>query len=118
MFLEIDVSESDNCPISLARMFDTMEEVVQVSAVMASDREGADCMCDVTGWSSTTGPCPAYAVRVEDSGEGVLTLVYGGDEGIRLKRSDCLEPWDLRSPRQWGEACLLLDQNIRLDHST
>ena len=112
MFLEIDVSESANCPLSINRMFDAMEQPVQVSRVMASDPEGTDLMCDVTGWSAL-GPCPAYAALVEDSGEGIAMLVYGGDEGIRLKAADCREDWNLTSSSQWGEACLLLDKSVK-----
>ena len=112
MFLEIDVLESANCPLSVNRMFDAMEEPVQVSKVLAADPEGNDLICDVTGWSAS-GPCPAYAALVEDSGEGIAMLVYGGDEGIRLKPADSREDWALTSSRQWGEACLLLDKNVK-----
>ena len=61
----------------------------------------------MTGWSEQ-GSCQAYAARAEDSGEGVILLVYGGDEGIRLKASTCSEDWDLESSNQWGEPCLML----------
>jgi len=113
MFLEVEVSESANCPLSLTRGFDAIQDPVQVSRVMASDPDDNDRTCDVTGWSAS-GPCPAYAALVEDSGEGIVMLIYGGDEGIRLKPVVCHEPWDLNSPRQWGEACLLLDQAVEL----
>ena len=59
-------------------------------------------------------PCPAYSVLVEDSGEGIVMLIYGGDEGIRLKPVDEKEAWLLSSPRQWGEPCLLLDKDVML----
>ena len=113
MFVEVDVSESVNCPLSMTRVFDAMEEPAEVSSVMAADPQDTEHMCDVTGWSSS-GPCPAFAALVEDSGEGIAMLVYGGDEGIRLKPADCQEGWDLNSPRQWGEACLLLDKDVNL----
>ena len=113
MFLEVEVSEGANSPLSLTRMFDATQDPVQVSRVMASDSSYNDVMCDVTGWSAA-GPCPAYAALVEDSGEGIAMLIYGGDEGIRLKPVGCDEPWDLSSPRQWGEACLLLDRAVEL----
>ena len=115
MFVEVDVSESANCPLSVTKVFDAMQEPVQVTRVMAPDPADKDSMCDVTGWSSEFGPCPARAVLVEDSGEGIVMLIYGGDEGIRLKSSDEEEAWDLSSPRQWGEPCLLLDKDVRLD---
>ena len=112
MFVEVEVSESANCPMSLTRVFDAMEAPVQVTGVEASDPHGRDMMCDVTGWSSS-GPCPAYAALVEDSGEGVALLVYGGDEGIRLRPSGHTEQWELTNPLQWGEACLLLDEHAQ-----
>ena len=49
---------------------------------------------------------------VADSGEGAVTLIFGGDEGIRLKPVDSPEPWDMDSPNQWGEPCLLLDLDV------
>ena len=116
MFLEVDVTESANCPLSMVRMFDAMEDPKEIGGVVAAGPDGEDRLCRVTGWSSS-GPCSAYAVLVEDSGEGVATLVYGGDEGIRLQPWDRSEPWDLSSPHQWGEACLLLDQATRTEPS-
>ena len=113
MFIDINVSESANCPLSLNRVFDAMREPVQVVRLMASDPEGKPLVCNVTGWS-TSGPCPAYAALVEDSGEGVAMLIYGGEEGIRLKAVDSQGDWDLNSSSQWGEACLLLDKDVQL----
>jgi len=100
----------------VTRVFDALEEPAQVARVMASDPQGNEHMCDVTGWSRKIGPCPAYAALVEDSGEGVAMLVYGGDEGIRLKPVERQEHWDLSSPHQWGEACLLLDKSVSLEY--
>ena len=112
MFIEVEVSESANCPMSLTRVFDAMEVPIRVSRVTASDPYGEDHLCDVTGWSAS-GECSAYAVLVEDSGEGVAMLIYGGDEGIRLKPVEYEDGWDLNNPHQWGEACLLLDKDVK-----
>ena len=114
MFIEVDVSASGNCPLSLTRMFDAMEDPVRVSRVLASDPNDREAMCNVTGWSAA-GPCPAYAVLVEDSGDGLAMLIYGGEEGIRLKPEGNRENWNLDDPHQWGEACLLLDKCVRYD---
>ena len=72
---------------------------------------GDDVLCQVTGWSSS-GPCQGYAVLVADSGEGAVTLIYGGDQGVRLKPMDNHDAWDLANPDQWGEPCLLLDPDV------
>jgi len=111
VFIEVDVSAGANSPLQLTRMFDAMEMPRPVSWVVTAHPEGNDRACEVTGWSSQ-GPCPAYAALVEDSGEGVAMLVYGGDEGIRLRATGTHENWDVHSPRQWGEACLLLDKDV------
>lgn len=111
MFIEINVTESPNNPLSVNRVFEAHGAPKMVSKVRTWDPNGRECLCDITGWASE-GPCPAYAVLVEDSGEGIAMLIYGGNEGLRLKPEDCQEAWDVNSLRQWGEACLLLDKDV------
>ncbi len=113
MFIEVDVQEGPNSPLSLTRIFETQDTTRIVSWAKVGCPDGQDRICHVTGWSSQ-GPCTPYAVLVDDSGEGLATLLYGGDQGIRLKPEEYEEPWDLNSPHQWGEACLLLDMDVSL----
>ena len=110
MLIEVEVTAGANSPLDLHRMFDLIAEPRFISSVFTADATGRDRWCDVTGWCES-GACPAQAALSEDSGEGVVLVVYGGDQGIRLKPTDCLESWDLASPHQWGEACLLLDKD-------
>ncbi len=110
MLIEVEVTAGENSPLDLHRMFDLVSEPRAVSAVFTADASGRDGWCRVTGWSDS-GQCPARAVIAEDSGEGVVLLVYGGSQGIRLKPDDSPEPWDLANANQWGEACLLLDKD-------
>jgi hypothetical protein len=109
MFIEIEVASGANCPLSMTRMFSAIDRPVPVSFVKTAGPSGDESSHEVTGWSSQ-GPCQAYAVLVEDSGEGIALLIYGGDEGVRLKPAGSTEPWNLASPNQWGEPCLLLDK--------
>ena len=109
-YIDVDVEENDNC-WPLQSVFQTMGPVEPVTTLAAPDPMGVDAVCSVTGWSSD-GQCSAYAVLVADSGEGAVTLIFGGDEGIRLKPVDSPEPWDMDSPNQWGEPCLLLDLDV------
>lgn len=113
MYIEVDVSEGPNCSWTLARLFKALTTPHPVREVIAPNPNGNDCLCQVTGWSAS-GPCEAKAVLVEDSGEGVSMLLYGGDAGLRLKALDNEEPWDLDSSLQWGEPCLLLNQDVEL----
>ncbi len=109
MLLEIDVAAGGNSPMDLNRLFDLLTDPKIVRRVFTANPMGEDIWCDVAGWSAE-GLGPAYAVLAEDSGDGVVLLVYGGDEGIRLKPVDCPEEWSLESPNQWGEPCLMLDK--------
>ena len=54
------------------------------------------------------------AAKVSDSGDGVVVLVYGGDEGLRLRPSGSSSEWSLDDAEQWGEPCLLLDLALGL----
>lgn len=107
-FIEVEVEASQNSDMSLLRMFDAREEPREVTQVFTLRRDGTEGLCAVTGWS-TEGPCPAYAASVWDSGDGVALLIYGGDEGIRLRHVDSDPLWDVADASQWGEPCLLLE---------
>ena len=96
--------------MDLNRMFDLISDPKSISQVLTADPTGSDRWCRVTGWSEA-GSCPAKAALSEDSGEGVVLLVYGGDHGIRLKPAELEEEWNLASPNQWGEACLMLSKD-------
>ncbi|MEX2430700.1 MAG: hypothetical protein WD645_02125 [Dehalococcoidia bacterium] len=108
-YIEVDVESGGNSDLSMVRMFDALEQPREVTLVPVAMRpDGWEGPCMVTGWSSD-GPCAAYAAKVMDSGDGAVLLVYGGDEGIRLKPSDSVEEWDLEATGQWGEPCLMLE---------
>ena len=112
MLIEVEVVSRANSPLDLHRMFDLLEEPRTVARVLAPDPLGQDAWCEVTGWGSS-GPCPAMAALAEDSGEGVILLVYGGDAGVRLRPVGYDGEWDLLAGGQWGEACLMLDKDAR-----
>lgn len=62
----------------------------------------------VTGWDAeSNAPCPAYACRVEESGDGLALLIYGGSGGIRMKPLEDESLWDAMSSTQWGESHLV-----------
>lgn len=107
MLYEVEVLPDGNSPMDLNRVFDLLDDPKPVSKIFASDFLGQDRWCQVTGWSDH-GQCTAYAVQAEDSGDGVILLIYGGNEGIRLKSGDSIDDWDLENADQWGEPCLML----------
>ena len=73
-----------------------------------------DIWCEVTGWSEA-GQCPAYAALSEDSGDGTVLLIYGGDDGIRLRPVDSQGEWDPATVEQWGEPCLMLGMDAPVE---
>lgn len=114
MLIEVEVTAGENSPLDLHRMFDLLEEPRPVSRVMAPNFVGEDVWCDVTGWTEE-GPCPAMAALSEDSGEGVVLLVYGGSGGVRLRPAASSREWDLSDTGQWGEACLMLGKDTNTE---
>ena len=107
MYIEVDVEDGPNSDWSLVKVFESQERPYEVTRVTASRPGSSPELWQVTGWSEE-GPTPAYAARVSDSGEGVVLLVYGGNQGIRLKPGDSVDLWDVADDAQWGEPCLLL----------
>ena len=110
MLIEVEVTAGENSPLDLHRMFDLLEEPRPVSRVIAPNPFGEDVWCEVAGWDAG-GPCQAMAALCEDSGEGVVLLVYGGSEGVRLRPAGVPGSWDLGNTGQWGEACLMLGKD-------
>jgi hypothetical protein len=44
---------------------------------------------------------------VEESGDGVALLIYGGSGGVRMKPLEDETQWDPGSLKQWGETHLV-----------
>lgn len=118
----VEVESNPNCEPSLFVRFKEIGPPRRVVQVRSFDRRAAGEWCWVTGW--TDDPlhprCPALAQAVEDSGAGVVYLVYGGIWGIRLKPVALNEDWTLDSANQWGEPYLALanPSDIRYEEDT
>ena len=114
MLFEVAVEAGANSPLDLNRVFDLLSHPKPISRVFTADLTDQDVWCDVTGWSED-GPCPAFAALAEDSGEGVVLVIYGGGQGIRLKPSGSAGDWNLDDTAQWGEACLMLGKDAPVE---
>lgn len=116
MLYEVEVIADGNSPLDLNRVFDLLTDPQPVLRLLAPDPHGADIWCDVVGWDN--GPAaPAQAALSEDSGEGVIMLIYGGADGIRLKPADDSAAWDIDAPGQWGEPCLMLGSDVPIEYA-
>jgi len=109
--LAIEIPHNPNCePVEL-RVFHDLEPprpVSQVRLERGPGLTGPQQWCAITGWTLAGTPCPALARKVDDSGEGVIFLISGGDAGLRLKPSGDPAAWSVDHPAQWGEPFLLI----------
>lgn len=118
MYLTVD--ENLNCESIEGRVFNERTAPRPVSHVLRA-RSGQDVWCALTGLDAQGQACPALARKVDDSGEGTCTLVYGGAWGLRLKDPICKDPWSIDDPHQWGEPFLLLGgdaEDVRFTSTT
>ncbi|MBM3932700.1 MAG: hypothetical protein FJ319_00055 [SAR202 cluster bacterium] len=101
----LEIEQNPNCDYMPMQVYDPHLEAVPVRRVRIEDPGHPFGVYEVTGWSSERGgtPCPAMYAPIMDSGAAEAHLVYGGDWGVRLRPEGSNEPWDVSSPRQWGE---------------
>lgn len=108
MMIIIEIPPNPNCEMVEMRVFHDLGPPRAVRRVRLEPTPGAPQWCDIVGWTTTGAPQPARAVKVDDSGDGVVWLIYGGDAGLRFRPSGSAEPWQLDRPEQWGEPFLLI----------
>lgn len=103
----IEIPPNPNCEPVDMRVFNDVEGPRSVRQLMIAPPTGQPAWYEVTGWTAEGTPCPALARRVEDSGEGLAVLVYGGTGGLRFRPAGSRQPWTLDDPAQWGLPFLL-----------
>ncbi|GJL64990.1 MAG: hypothetical protein NPIRA04_36440 [Nitrospirales bacterium] len=115
MFLEVE--SNSNCETSVFLRFKEVSPPLPITHIKVYDRLSCGEWCLITGWGEDSEQplCDVFAQKVEDSGAGVATLIFGGLYGVRLKQEQNEEAWSLESAQQWGEPYLLLsdDRDIR-----
>jgi hypothetical protein len=104
----IEIAPNPNCDPVDTRIFNDLEPPRVVTQVRLERTPGQSQWYAVTGWHQHGTLCPAQARKVDDSGEGVILLVSGGDAGLRLQLAASPQPWRLDAPGQWGEPFLLI----------
>jgi len=112
----IEIPPNPNCIGVDTRVFHDLAPPQQVSQVRLERQAGRIQWYDIAGWTMAGTPCSVMIQKVDDSGEGVAFLIYGGEAGLRLKLPGHTTPWQLDDPAQWGEPFLLLSNlsDVRL----
>lgn len=105
MFIEVENGNNVDKNFSMMyREVETPREVYCIKYPVAGEEKPVQ----VSGWDAASNrPCPAFACRVEESGDGVALLIYGGSGGIRLKELEDESEWSCQTPNQWGETHLV-----------
>ena len=116
--LILEIPDNPNCePVDL-RIFNDVEGPRRVRELCVAPFGQQPSWHEVTGWTAEGTPCPALARRVDDSGEGLAVLVYGGSGGLRFRPAGSRQPWRLDDPQQWGLPFLLTTDTQDLRYET
>ena len=103
----IDVEAKDNIDKSFSMLYRDISPPREVFCIKYQI-DGEDSPVQVKGWDNETNtPCPAYACKVEESGDGASLLIYGGSGGIRMKPLEDETKWELGELKQKGETHLV-----------
>jgi len=114
--LMIDIEENENSGYFPIQIFETQGESRSVPMITVPNITENNVPHDVVGWCSDDGgsTCNVTAVAVGDSGLGQVTMIYGGDNGIRLRPSSSKSAWSLDATDQSGEPYILLSTSADL----
>jgi|TARA_B110000438_G_C15243959_1_gene406830 hypothetical protein len=114
MFLEVE--PSSNCQESVGKMYNVISQSRKISSLQY-EKDGKDVLVSITGWDGENEtPCPAYACQIEESGDGVALLIYGGKGGVRMKTADDNSEWDANNANQWSESHLVYPRNSKVTY--
>ena len=114
--LMINLEENENSGYFPIQIFETQGQPRSVEMITVPNIPQGNVPHDVVGWCSDDGGsiCNVTAITVGDSGLGQVTMIYGGDNGIRLRPSSSNSTWSLDATDQSGEPYLLLSTSVNL----
>ncbi|MFQ5451244.1 MAG: hypothetical protein ACE5E9_11500 [Nitrospinaceae bacterium] len=109
MFVEVE--PNPNTGTSFNMIYREVSPPREVFCIKYNARTGEQPV-QVTGWDAeTNAPCPAFACKIEESGDGVALLIHGGSGGIRMKPLEDESEWNPHATTQWGESHLVYPAN-------
>ncbi len=102
--MDLQIDTNPNCEEIGHVVFNTLDDAKSIDGLITSGPDG-DRICDVIGVDVNGEFIEARAQKINDSGEGLAYLIFGGAWGIRLRPKEyACDNWDLTNTRQWGEA--------------
>ncbi|PIQ83098.1 MAG: hypothetical protein COV76_00075 [Candidatus Omnitrophica bacterium CG11_big_fil_rev_8_21_14_0_20_64_10] len=104
----IEIPDNPNCAAADLRVFHDLAPARGVVQVCLEPQAGVPAWFEVTGWTLVGKPVPAFAQKVDDSGDGVAYLLFGGDAGLRFKPAGSAGSWSLQDSAQSGEPFLII----------
>ena len=114
--LMIDIEENENSGYFPIQIFERQGKPRSVEMITVPNIPESNVPHDVVGWCADNGGsiCNVTAIAVGDSGLGQVTMIYGGDNGIRLRPSSSRSVWSLDATDQSGEPYILLSTSDNL----
>ncbi len=110
----IDIEDNENCGYFPMQTFEARGVESVAESVVLEDVSGFEGRCEVIGWSDE-GRCEIRVVAIGDSGAGESILIYGGNNGIRLRPSGSGTEWSLDATEQFGEPYMLLPTGSEIE---
>ena len=103
----IDIEDNDNCGYFPMQTFEVRGVERVAGFAVLNEVSDADGPHEIVGWCDGE-PCEVRVVRIGDSGAGESVLIYGGNNGIRLRPAGSDTDWDIGASDQFGEPYMLL----------
>jgi len=103
----VDVESNENIHENFSMLYRDVSKSREIYCIKYNI-DGEESPVQIIGWDKETqSPCSAYACQVEESGDGVATLIHGGSGGIRIKPLEDETEWDLGATKQKGATHLI-----------
>lgn len=98
----IDIEANENIHENFSMLYSDISKSREIYCIKYNI-EGKESPVQVIGWDrETRSPCAAYACEIEESGDGIAILIYGGTGGIRIKPLEDETDWELGALKQKG----------------
>ncbi|QPJ64654.1 MAG: hypothetical protein G3M78_04310 [Candidatus Nitrohelix vancouverensis] len=105
MFIEVEPNKNiDACISQMYRDVSSPREAYCIQYQV----DGKDETVRLMGYDRDENQfCPAYACAIEESGDGLALLIFGGNGGLRMKLLEDESDWSVDAPGQWSETHLI-----------